>query len=143
MDERNLWSAVYENVVDVEPASWCIISRTEQREEIICKYCQKIEKELELVHQDMPDPDLICKAESGESKVFYHKMCLPLSAFLTSCSPTRRERDRFSNLEKYQNPMSRLFDDDQGLMSASELSTTLHRRHRRGRRSRKLDQVSN
>lgn len=76
----------YKNVVGTRRASWRIISSIEQKEEakgsdkhvdIIRDYRQKIETELEKVCQDVLDvldESLIPKAETGESKVFYHKM---------------------------------------------------------------------
>ncbi|DAA75248.1 TPA_exp: Uncharacterized protein A8136_1999 [Trichophyton benhamiae CBS 112371] len=86
VDERNLLSVAYKNVVGTRRASWRIISSIEQKEEskgsekhvqAISEYRQKIEQELERVCQDVLDvldQSLIPKAESGESKVFYHKM---------------------------------------------------------------------
>jgi 14-3-3 protein epsilon len=86
VDERNLLSVAYKNVVGTRRASWRIISSIEQKEEskgsdkhvsTIRDYRQKIESELENVCQDVLnvlDDSLIPKAESGESKVFYHKM---------------------------------------------------------------------
>ena len=86
VDERNLLSVAYKNVVGTRRASWRIISSIEQKEEskgtdkhveTIRNYRQKIETELEKVCQDVLDvldESLIPKAESGESKVFYHKM---------------------------------------------------------------------
>ena len=86
MDERNLLSVAYKNVVGTRRASWRIISSIEQKEEskgtekhvgTIRDYRQKIETELEKVCQDVLDvldESLIPKAETGESKVFYHKM---------------------------------------------------------------------
>ncbi|KAL8689148.1 MAG: hypothetical protein Q9224_004711 [Gallowayella concinna] len=86
VDERNLLSVAYKNVVGTRRASWRIISSIEQKEEskgsdkhvgTIKDYRQKIETELEKVCQDVLDvldESLIPKAESGESKVFYHKM---------------------------------------------------------------------
>lgn len=80
----------YKNVVGTRRASWRIISSIEQKEEakgsekhvdIIREYRQKIEKELEQVCQDVLDvldESLIPKAETGESKVFYHKMYVPI-----------------------------------------------------------------
>ena len=79
----------YKNVVGTRRASWRIISSIEQKEDskgseknvmIISEYRQKIEAELERVCQDVLDvldQSLIPKAESGESKVFYHKMSVP------------------------------------------------------------------
>lgn len=86
VDERNLLSVAYKNVVGTRRASWRIISSIEQKEETkgsdkhvvkIKEYRDKIEKELEQVCGDVLnvlDESLIPKAESGESKVFYHKM---------------------------------------------------------------------
>ena len=86
VDERNLLSVAYKNVVGTRRASWRIISSIEQKEESkgtdkhtgsIRTYREKIEKELEDVCNDVLnvlDESLIPKAESGESKVFYHKM---------------------------------------------------------------------
>lgn len=79
-------SVAYKNVVGTRRASWRIISSIEQKEETknnekhvakIREYRQKIETELEDVCGDVLnvlDESLIPKAESGESKVFYHKM---------------------------------------------------------------------
>jgi 14-3-3 protein epsilon len=81
-----LLSVAYKNVVGTRRASWRIISSIEQKEETknnekhvakIREYRQKIEAELEQVCGDVLnvlDESLIPKAESGESKVFYHKM---------------------------------------------------------------------
>ncbi|PKS06411.1 hypothetical protein jhhlp_007159 [Lomentospora prolificans] len=86
VDERNLLSVAYKNVVGTRRASWRIISSIEQKEEskgsdkhvgTIRDYRNKIEEELEKVCQDVLDvldQHLIPQAASGESKVFYHKM---------------------------------------------------------------------
>ncbi|KAJ0121577.1 14-3-3-like protein [Diaporthe amygdali] len=86
VDERNLLSVAYKNVVGTRRASWRIISSIEQKEEskgsekhvpTIKEYRSKIELELEKVCQDVLDvldESLIPNAASGESKVFYHKM---------------------------------------------------------------------
>ncbi|GMF78778.1 unnamed protein product [Aspergillus oryzae] len=85
VDERNLLSVAYKNVVGTRRASWRIISSIEQKEEskgseqhvsIIRDYRQKIETELEKVCQDVLDvldESLIPKAETGESKGDYHR----------------------------------------------------------------------
>ncbi|KAG6207381.1 hypothetical protein E4U35_000994 [Claviceps purpurea] len=86
VDERNLLSVAYKNVVGTRRASWRIISSIEQKEEskgsdkhlpTIKEYRSKIELELEKVCEDVLnvlDEALIPNAASGESKVFYHKM---------------------------------------------------------------------
>jgi 14-3-3 protein epsilon len=100
VDERNLLSVAYKNVVGTRRASWRIISSIEQKEEskgtdkhvaTIRDYRQKIETELEKVCQDVLDvldESLIPKAESGESKVFYHKMYV-LACMARFWPPTR------------------------------------------------------
>ena len=90
VEERNLLSVAYKNVVGTRRASWRIISSIEQKEEskgsdkhveTIRSYRNKIEAELERVCQDVLDvldESLIPNAATGESKVFYHKMYVSL-----------------------------------------------------------------
>ncbi|OLL26174.1 14-3-3 protein epsilon [Neolecta irregularis DAH-3] len=86
VEERNLLSVAYKNVIGARRASWRIISSIEQKEESkgaeahvaqIKGYRTKIEKELEETCLDVLqvlDDNLIPSAEGGESKVFYYKM---------------------------------------------------------------------
>jgi len=86
VEERNLLSVAYKNVIGARRASWRIISSIEQKEESkgnaahverIKAYRHKVEKELEEVCGDILrvlDDNLIPHAEAGESKVFYYKM---------------------------------------------------------------------
>jgi len=86
VEERNLLSVAYKNVIGARRASWRIISSIEQKEENkgnvdhvtkIKEYRAKVEQELEKVCGDILqvlDQNLIPTAVSGESKVFYHKM---------------------------------------------------------------------
>ncbi|KAJ1976695.1 hypothetical protein H4R34_003878 [Dimargaris verticillata] len=86
VEERNLLSVAYKNVIGARRASWRIVSSIEQKEESkgntaqvgrIQEYRQKIEKELSDICTDILDvleKYLIPQAASGESKVFYHKM---------------------------------------------------------------------
>lgn len=104
VDERNLLSVAYKNVVGTRRASWRIISSIEQKEEskgsdkhvaTIREYRQKIETELEKVCQDVLDvldQALIPKAESGESKVFYHKMWVFYRALMEMIEANNRYR---------------------------------------------------
>lgn len=101
VDERNLLSVAYKNVVGTRRASWRIISSIEQKEESkgsekhvanIKEYRNKIETELEQVCQDVLDvldDSLIPNAATGESKVFYHKMYVICSAPPQLVSPRR------------------------------------------------------
>jgi len=86
VEERNLLSVAYKNVIGARRASWRIISSIEQKEESkgneaqvskIKAYRQKVEAELSDVCNDILavlDQHLIPSAQAGESKVFYHKM---------------------------------------------------------------------
>ncbi len=89
VEERNLLSVAYKNVIGARRASWRIVTSIEQKEEskgnegqvgLIKEYRQKIEAELAKICEDILevlDEHLIKSAQSGESKVFYHKMCVP------------------------------------------------------------------
>ena len=86
VEERNLLSVAYKNVIGARRASWRIVSSIEQKEESkgnasqvdkIKQYRVKIEEELTQVCLDILivlDQHLIPHSESGESKVFYYKM---------------------------------------------------------------------
>jgi len=105
VDERNLLSVAYKNVVGTRRASWRIISSIEQKEETkgtdkhvstIRDYRQKIELELENVCQDVLnvlDQSLIPKAEAGESKVFYHKMKGDYHRYLAEFASGEKRKD--------------------------------------------------
>jgi len=86
VEERNLLSVAYKNVIGARRASWRIISSIEQKEENkgnehhvsrIKAYRNKVENELSDICRDILDvldKHLIPSAASGESKVFYYKM---------------------------------------------------------------------
>jgi len=89
VEERNLLSVAYKNVIGARRASWRIVSSIEQKEEskgnetqvqLIKEYRNKIEQELAKICDDILnvlDTSLIPAAGSGESKVFYYKMYHP------------------------------------------------------------------
>ncbi|XP_021643879.1 14-3-3-like protein isoform X2 [Hevea brasiliensis] len=86
VEERNLLSVAYKNVIGARRASWRIISSIEQKEEsrgnedhvtIIKEYRGKIESELSKICDgilSLLESHLIPSASSAESKVFYLKM---------------------------------------------------------------------
>ncbi|KAM7479001.1 hypothetical protein LguiA_027214 [Lonicera macranthoides] len=86
VEERNLLSVAYKNVIGARRASWRIISSIEQKEEsrgnadhvsTIKEYRAKIEKELSSICDGilkLLDSMLIPSASVGDSKVFYLKM---------------------------------------------------------------------
>ncbi len=89
IEERNLLSVAYKNVIGSRRASWRIVSNIEHKEEnkgsasdaqhlaLIKEYKTKVEKELEEICRDilsLVDRYLLPFASSAESKVFYYKM---------------------------------------------------------------------
>uniref|UniRef100_A0A0D6RAS9 14-3-3 domain-containing protein n=1 Tax=Araucaria cunninghamii TaxID=56994 RepID=A0A0D6RAS9_ARACU len=86
VEERNLLSVAYKNVIGARRASWRIISSIEQKEEsrgndehvaTIREYRAKVESELSKICDSilrLLDSHLIPASTTGESKVFYLKM---------------------------------------------------------------------
>ncbi|XLS58229.1 hypothetical protein HN51_007984, partial [Arachis hypogaea] len=86
VEERNLLSVGYKNVIGARRASWRIMSSIEQKEEskgnehnvkLIKSYCQKVEEELSKICNDILtiiDQHLISSSTSAEANVFYYKM---------------------------------------------------------------------
>jgi len=87
VEERNLLSVAYKNVIGSRRASWRVLSSIEQREEqkandsprlpLIKKFRCQVEKELATICQDVVDileKHLIPNASLAEAKVFFYKM---------------------------------------------------------------------
>jgi len=86
VEERNLLSVAYKNAVGSRRAAWRIITSVEQKETskgnteqagYAKEYCAKVEAELQKICDTiltLLDGNLITKASTGESKVFYQKM---------------------------------------------------------------------
>merc|ERR1712216_1115153 len=108
VEERNLLSVAYKNVIGARRASWRIVSSIEQKEESkgtsenkerIEAYRRKIEQELEDICSrilKLLDNNLIGGARSGESKVFYLKMKGDYHRYLAEfkTGPDRKEAPR-------------------------------------------------
>lgn len=86
VEERNLVSVGYKNVIGARRASWRILSSIEQKEEArgneqnarrIKEYRQRVEDELAKICNDILsviDKHLLPSSSTGESTVFYYKM---------------------------------------------------------------------
>jgi len=86
VEERNLLSVAYKNAVGSRRAAWRIITSIEQKEkskgntqnaEFCHEYVGKVEKELDTICNTiltLLNGNLLEKASSDETKVFYHKM---------------------------------------------------------------------
>ena len=116
VEERNLLSVAYKNVIGTRRASWRIVSSIEQKEEskensehqikLIKDYRAKIEAELTKISDDILsvlDKHLIPSASSGESKVFYYKMKGDYHRYLAEFSQGDvRENATKASLDAYQ-----------------------------------------
>jgi len=82
VEERNLLSVAYKNVIGSRRASWRVIFSIEQKGEeerlpLITAYKTKIENELVDICSDILDiigEELVPNSENDEAKVFYYKM---------------------------------------------------------------------
>jgi len=86
VEERNLLSVAYKNAVGSRRAAWRIITSVKEKEKskgnaeqagYATEYCKKVEDELQKICDTilgLLDGNLIGKASTGESKVFYQKM---------------------------------------------------------------------
>lgn len=124
VEERNLLSVAYKNVIGARRASWRIVSSIEQKEEVkekseyqvklIRGYRSKIESELTKICDDILsvlDTHLILSATTGESKVFYYKMKGDYHRYLAEFSAGEvRQKATDSSLDAYK--------------SASDIATT-------------------
>ena len=102
VEERNLLSVAYKNVIGSRRASWRIVSSIEGKEESrgntenvkrITVYRKKIEEELKGICNDVLqvlEKHLIPHAGTSESTVFYHKMFVVLLLFFLSFLLPRR-----------------------------------------------------
>jgi len=81
VEERNLLSVAYKNVIGSRRASWRVVSSIEQKNEdhidLVTSYKSKIEQELTDICAEILriiDESLIPNSSSEEGKVFYYKM---------------------------------------------------------------------
>ncbi|KAJ7882977.1 14-3-3 1 protein [Mycena olivaceomarginata] len=105
VEERNLLSVAYKNVIGARRASWRIVFSIEQKEEsrsgeaqisIIKGYREKIELELTEICDDILDvldKHLIPSVVSGESKVFYRKMMGDYHRYLAEFTASDKRKD--------------------------------------------------
>jgi len=103
VEERNLLSVAYKNVIGALRASWRIVSSLEQKESeeqkknmIITGYREQIEKELRKICDDILDvldQNLIVSATTPESKVFYFKMKGDYFRYLAEFTTNQSRKD--------------------------------------------------
>ncbi|KAG6481839.1 14-3-3-like protein [Zingiber officinale] len=109
VEERNLLSVAYKNVIGARRASWRIISSIEQKEEsrgnedhvsLIKDYRAKVEEELSKICEGilkLLDSHLVPSATSAESKVFYLKMKGDYHRYLAEFKTGAERKDEAEN----------------------------------------------
>eukprot|EP00735_Rhodelphis_limneticus_P009386 TRINITY_DN2725_c0_g2::TRINITY_DN2725_c0_g2_i1::g.27816::m.27816 TRINITY_DN2725_c0_g2::TRINITY_DN2725_c0_g2_i1::g.27816 ORF type:complete len:255 (-),score=109.63,sp/P62262/1433E_SHEEP/77.31/5e-131,14-3-3/PF00244.15/1.3e-112 TRINITY_DN2725_c0_g2_i1:24-788(-) len=115
IEERNLLSVAYKNVIGARRASWRIVSSIEAKEtskdnkdhvSIIKEYRDKVEKELDDICAqilNLLDEHLLPLASTGESKVFYYKMKGDYNRYLAEfLEATRRDDVVNGSLSSYK-----------------------------------------
>lgn len=115
VEERNLLSVAYKNVIGARRASWRIVSSIEQKEEakgntvhvaINKEYRSKIEAELSRICKEILSilkEHLIPSAKTGESKVFFYKMEGDYHRYLAEFSSEQeRKLSAEKSLEAYR-----------------------------------------
>lgn len=115
VEERNLLSVAYKNVIGSRRASWRIVSSIEQKEDnkgnakhvaINKEYRSRIEEELNKICKqilEILDKNLIPSSKTGESKVFYYKMKGDYHRYLAEFASESERKDAAQlSLEAYK-----------------------------------------
>jgi len=118
VEERNLLSVAYKNVIGARRAAWRIISSIEQKEKSkdneanvqkVKKYATTIEKELNDICSDVMntlDKHLIPNATSHEATVFYYKMKGDYFRYMSEYTTDEKKKEVASKgHEAYQKAM--------------------------------------
>jgi 14-3-3 protein epsilon len=112
VEERNLLSVAYKNVIGSRRASWRVISSIEAKGEadklnLITTYKKKIESELENICADILliiKDNLIPNSAADEGKVFYYKMKGDYHRYLAEFQVGDSRKESSANaLEAYNN----------------------------------------
>lgn len=108
VEERNLLSVAFKNVIGARRASWRVLSSVEKNQEeshdekspnklqSIKEYRQKVEKELREICEDilkLLEKTLVPMAVDTESKVFYNKMKGDYQRYMAEFSTDKEKKD--------------------------------------------------
>lgn len=108
VEERNLLSVAFKNVIGARRASWRVLSSVEKNQEeshdekspnklqSIKEYRQKVEKELREICEDilkLLEKTLVPMAVDIESKVFYNKMKGDYQRYMAEFSTDKEKKD--------------------------------------------------
>jgi len=102
VEERNLLSVAYKNVIGARRASWRTLNADEHKDdELIKKYKKQVESELEVICKEVLSllEDYLVKnnVEENESRVFYLKMTGDYYRYLAEFIPDRKYHENAAN----------------------------------------------
>mmetsp|Transcript_29240 Transcript_29240/g.51693 ORF Transcript_29240/g.51693 Transcript_29240/m.51693 type:complete len:242 (+) Transcript_29240:87-812(+) len=124
VEERNLLSVAYKNAVGSRRAAWRIITSVEQKEKTkgneenakyAKEYCGKVEAELQKICDtilSLLDNNLISKATSGESKVFYQKMKADYYRYIAEFTEGTKKSEAAENARKAYEEAQKVAEKD-------------------------------
>lgn len=133
VEERNLLSVAYKNVIGARRASWRVLTSIETKEqekassvgaaesrvERIVAYKKRVEGELDTVCEEILriiSENLISSAQTAESKVFYHKMSGDYHRYLAEFKTDEARDEAAANAkEAYLAAQEAAEDGDHGL----------------------------
>ena len=106
IEERNMFSVAFKNVIGSQRYAWRAIVSIEQKTEeskkkVVKEYRKKLEEELEQTCYNvlsLLNQILIAKTSNMESKVFYLKMCGDFNRYLSKISLGRVATFKFNHL---------------------------------------------
>ena len=111
VEERNILSVAYKNLVGSRRTSWRVLNSIEQKEDrrsnnanksSASTYKKEVEQELLNYCNDvlaLIDRDLVPKAASSESRVFYHKMKGDYFRYISEFSLAQQKTNATNNAE--------------------------------------------
>merc|ERR1719507_587226 len=137
-EERNLLSVAYKNAVGSRRAAWRIITSVEQKEKTkgneenakyAKEYCTKVEAELQKICDailKLLDQNLISKASTGESKVFYQKMKADYYRYIAEFSDGDAKKTAASSAEEAYKDAAKVAEKDLAVTHPIRLGLALN-----------------
>jgi len=138
VEERNLLSVAYKNAVGSRRAAWRIITSVEQKEKskgneenakFAKEYCGKVEAELDKICNTilkLLDDNLIPKATTGESKVFYQKMKADYYRYIAEFTDGDKKSQSADNAKKAYEEAQKVAEKDLAVTHPIRLGLALN-----------------
>merc|ERR1719323_2061348 len=138
VEERNLLSVAYKNAVGSRRAAWRIITSVEAKEENkgneqnakwAKDYCSKVEAELQKICDtilNLLDGNLIKKASTGESKVFYQKMKADYFRYIAEFTDGDAKKTAASSAEEAYKDAAKVAEKDLAVTHPIRLGLALN-----------------